>query len=501
MMRLALGVTCLAAVAWALRDVTMDNDVMMLDDVGSPADAIDKIASEIFKPTPLNNFPGFAGNPAYAGCKRKMDFDGTAPKVYWLKAQDFRFPGKNNPPGAKSKDIAVKCCKSDKAGATDSTLSCTTTRPGDLVGSPPVCLGYGKTYEQAYSLCKGVGFGWDLCTRKQLDSRRCCSSASATASDADATKNEIESMKTGAAYSSGGGKSRSLLAYSSASPSASPTPAPSNYYGDVAPSNVSVATKAVKFAKPRVTGVYVSASATPTENMKAVQTKLAAAVQAQADAKKVSQKAAEAAKKVVEQKAKVDAMPDGKEKEQAKAELAAIEKVAEKAAVALKAEIEKQKAEGASIVVPGGKASPQACDYDSHYVWIKAEPVFKGCVKTNEEPIVEAIAPWDKTGLSQTPVSAESGRIATLCCGGVKSDGKSDAVTCASKDNNTTKPLCLGVGLDFTEAEAKCKKVGKRLCTKAELSAGKCCKGKHDCSYDDLYVWIDRAGASSDAYS
>ena len=153
------------------------------------------------------------------------------------------------------------------------------------------------------------------------------------------------------------------------------------------------------------------------------------------------------------------------------------------------------------MVVPGGVSLPARCDYDSHYVWIKAEPVFKGCVKANEKPVVEALAPWDTTGLKETPASADNGMIATLGCDGVKSDGKSDAVTCASKDNNQTKPLCLGVGLKRSEAMKRCQHAGKRLCTKAELSAGKCCKGKSDCNYDNLYVWVDRAGATSDAFA
>ena len=52
----------------------MDNDVMMLDDVGSPADAIAKIADaidKIAKPTPLN-IPTFRDGDSLFSEKRKF---------------------------------------------------------------------------------------------------------------------------------------------------------------------------------------------------------------------------------------------------------------------------------------------------------------------------------------------------------------------------------------------------------------------------------------------
>lgn len=106
------------------------------------------------------------GMPTYDGCHKPTD--PPAEIALALPEDKNVSTAPVNPPGATSRRIGVRCCRT-----TGSCLQCTSKN------SDGKCLAgtggsVGLTRRDAAKACRGMGDGWNLCTKAQIDTGKCC---------------------------------------------------------------------------------------------------------------------------------------------------------------------------------------------------------------------------------------------------------------------------------------------------------------------------------------
>lgn len=106
------------------------------------------------------------GAPTYDGCTKPTD---PPPEVTVALPESKNVStAPVNPPGATSRRIAVRCCRS-----VGTCLQCRSkNEDGKCIAGTGSNVG--MTRRDAQQACRDIGDGWNLCTKEQLDTGKCC---------------------------------------------------------------------------------------------------------------------------------------------------------------------------------------------------------------------------------------------------------------------------------------------------------------------------------------